>query len=92
MVDGFAFDYASLIACPRGSPSAAFGPMYTRFDSTRGVAQLPGPPYHFMSRIARADAPLGVLQPGGVIEAEYDIPPGPGTSTSTDIPRCPIAC
>jgi len=76
VVDGFAFDYASLIACAWGRPSAAFGPMYTRFDSTRGVARLPGPPYHFMSRITRADAPLGVLQPGGVIEAEYDIPPG----------------
>jgi 3-hydroxymyristoyl/3-hydroxydecanoyl-(acyl carrier protein) dehydratase/1-acyl-sn-glycerol-3-phosphate acyltransferase len=75
VVDGFSFDYASLIACAWGRPSAAFGPMYTRFDSTRGVARLPGPPYHFMSRITRADAPLGVLQPGGVIEAEYDIPP-----------------
>ena len=75
VVDGFAFDYASLIACAWGRPSAAFGPMYTRFDSTRGVARLPGPPYHFMSRITRADAPLGKLQPGGVIEAEYDIPP-----------------
>ncbi len=73
--EGFAFDYASLIACAWGRPSAAFGPMYKRFDSTRGVARLPGPPYHFMSRITRADAPLGVLQPGGVIEAEYDIPP-----------------
>ena len=49
VVDGFRFDHASLLACAWGQPSAAFGPMYARFDATRRVARLPGPPYHFMS-------------------------------------------
>ena len=45
-IDGFTFDYASLLACAWGKPSAAFGPMYERFDSPTRVARLPGPPYH----------------------------------------------
>ena len=73
--EGFTFDYPSLLACAWGRPSAAFGPMYARFDGPRKVARLPGPPYHFMSRITRTDAPLGTFKPGCTIEAEYDIPP-----------------
>ena len=48
-VDGFKFDYASLLACAWGKPSKAFGEMYKVFDQTNRVARLPGPPYHFMS-------------------------------------------
>jgi 3-hydroxymyristoyl/3-hydroxydecanoyl-(acyl carrier protein) dehydratase/1-acyl-sn-glycerol-3-phosphate acyltransferase len=73
--DGFAFDYHSLLACGWGRPSDAFGKMYARFDGTRRVARLPGPPYHFMTRVTKADAPIGVTKPGGTIEVEYDIPP-----------------
>ena len=72
---GFSFDYASLLACAWGRPSAAFGPMYAPFDGPRKVARLPGPPYHFMSRITSTDAPLGTFKPGCTIVAEYDIPP-----------------
>ena len=74
-VDGFRFDYASLLACAWGKPSHAFGPMYERFDGTRRVARLPGPPYHFMSRVVRIDGPIGVCEPGATIEIEYDVPP-----------------
>jgi acyl transferase domain-containing protein/3-hydroxymyristoyl/3-hydroxydecanoyl-(acyl carrier protein) dehydratase/1-acyl-sn-glycerol-3-phosphate acyltransferase len=70
--DGFPFDYASLLACAWGRPSKAFGPMYAPFDGTRKVARLPGPPYHFMTRVTVADAPF--MQIGGVAEVEYDIP------------------
>jgi 3-hydroxymyristoyl/3-hydroxydecanoyl-(acyl carrier protein) dehydratase len=73
-VDGFRFDYASLLACAWGRPSEAFGPMYTPFDGTRRVARLPGPPYHFMSRIAAVSGPLGGMQTGSWVEAEYDVP------------------
>jgi acyl transferase domain-containing protein/3-hydroxymyristoyl/3-hydroxydecanoyl-(acyl carrier protein) dehydratase/1-acyl-sn-glycerol-3-phosphate acyltransferase len=74
VVDGFAFDYHSLISCAWGPPSSAFGPFYARFDGTRRAARLPGPPYHFMSRITRLDGPIGGMQPGTTVEVEYDVP------------------
>ncbi|MBX7197070.1 MAG: polyketide synthase dehydratase domain-containing protein [Sandaracinaceae bacterium] len=71
---GFAFDYASLVACAWGRPSKAFGPIYERFDSTRKVARLPGPPYHFMSRVASVEGDMGVAKAGAKVEVEYDVP------------------
>jgi acyl transferase domain-containing protein/3-hydroxymyristoyl/3-hydroxydecanoyl-(acyl carrier protein) dehydratase/1-acyl-sn-glycerol-3-phosphate acyltransferase len=73
-VNGFRFDYASLLACAWGRPSKAFGPMYERFDGPIRVARLPGPPYHFMSRIAAVEGPIGVLKPGAKVVVEYDVP------------------
>ncbi|MBT6176176.1 MAG: 3-hydroxyacyl-[acyl-carrier-protein] dehydratase FabA, partial [Deltaproteobacteria bacterium] len=73
-VDGFKFDYASLLACAWGKPSKAFGEMYTVFDQTNRVARLPGPPYHFMSRIPTVDGPIGGMKAGTVVEVDYDIP------------------
>ncbi len=73
-VDGFRFDYASLLACAWGRPSDAFGPMYARFDSHRRVARLPGPPYHFLSRVARVDGEIGVMKAGARVEVHYDVP------------------
>ncbi|MBK7050134.1 MAG: polyketide synthase dehydratase domain-containing protein [Rhodoferax sp.] len=73
-VDGFAFDYHSLLACAWGPPSAAFGPFYARFDGTRRAARLPGPPYHFMSRVTALDGPIGGMKAGTSVEVEYDVP------------------
>ncbi|MEI7031856.1 beta-ketoacyl synthase N-terminal-like domain-containing protein [Streptomyces pratensis] len=72
--DGFPFDYASLMACAWGRPSEAFGAMYEPFDGVRRVARLPGPPYHFMSRIVSVDGPQGGMREGSVVVAEYDVP------------------
>ncbi|WP_228993609.1 polyketide synthase [Streptomyces sp. DH8] len=72
--DGFRFDYASLLACAWGRPSEAFGAMYEPFDGARRVARLPGPPYHFMSRIVSVDGPQGGIREGSVVVAEYDVP------------------
>ncbi|MGQ4462170.1 beta-ketoacyl synthase N-terminal-like domain-containing protein [Streptomyces violaceoruber] len=72
--DGFRFDYASLLACAWGRPSEAFGTMYEPFDGTRRVARLPGPPYHFMSRIVSVDGVQGGMREGSVVVAEYDVP------------------
>jgi 3-oxoacyl-(acyl-carrier-protein) synthase/3-hydroxymyristoyl/3-hydroxydecanoyl-(acyl carrier protein) dehydratase len=72
--DGFRFDYASLLASAWGRPSHAFGPMYMVFDGPRRVARLPGPPYHFMSRVTRINGEIGSLEAGAGIELEYDIP------------------
>ncbi len=73
-VDGFRFDYASLLACAWGRPSDAFGPMYARFDGPQRVARLPGPPYHFLSRVARVKGEIGVMQAGAEVEVHYDVP------------------
>ncbi len=73
-VDGFAFDFASLLACAWGRPSEAFGPMYAPFDGARRVARLPGPPYHFMSRVTNVSGPIGGMQSGSAVEVEYDLP------------------
>ena len=73
-VNGFRFDQRSLYACAWGKPSDAFGPMYTCFDGPRRVARLPGPPYHFMSRVVRIEGEMGACQAGASIEVEYDVP------------------
>jgi 3-oxoacyl-(acyl-carrier-protein) synthase/3-hydroxymyristoyl/3-hydroxydecanoyl-(acyl carrier protein) dehydratase/1-acyl-sn-glycerol-3-phosphate acyltransferase len=73
-VDGFPFGYASLLACAWGRPTMAFGPSYAPFDERRRVPRLPGPPYHFMSRVSRIEAPMGGMQPGSTVEVEYDLP------------------
>jgi 3-oxoacyl-(acyl-carrier-protein) synthase/3-hydroxymyristoyl/3-hydroxydecanoyl-(acyl carrier protein) dehydratase/1-acyl-sn-glycerol-3-phosphate acyltransferase len=73
-VNGFRFDQRSLYACAWGKPSEAFGPMYACFDGPRRVARLPGPPYHFMSRVVRIDGAMGACQAGASIEVEYDVP------------------
>jgi acyl transferase domain-containing protein/3-hydroxymyristoyl/3-hydroxydecanoyl-(acyl carrier protein) dehydratase len=72
--DEFVFDEQSLLACALGRPSAAFGPMYQRFDGPTRVARLPSPPYHFISRIAEVHGPIGVMQAGARVMAEYDLP------------------
>ena len=71
---GFHFDYASLMACAWDRPSHAFGKEYAVFDDTRRVARLPGPPYHFMSRVARIDGELWQSKPGVEVVIEYDVP------------------
>ena len=73
-VNGFRFDHRSLLACAWGKPSDAFGPMYACFDGPRRVARLPGPPYHFMSRVVRIEGEMAACQAGASIEVEYDVP------------------
>ncbi|MEU9750038.1 beta-ketoacyl synthase N-terminal-like domain-containing protein [Streptomyces niveus] len=72
--DGLPFGYASLLACAWGRPSEAFGAAYEPFDSARKVARLPGPPYHFMSRIVSVDGPQGGMREGSGVVAEYEVP------------------
>ncbi|MBX2811412.1 MAG: 1-acyl-sn-glycerol-3-phosphate acyltransferase [Myxococcales bacterium] len=66
----------AMLACAWGKPSRAFGQMYTPFDNARKVPRLPGPPYHFMSRVVSApETAMGAFTAGVEIEVEYDIPP-----------------
>ena len=74
VVDGFAFDYPALLAGAWGKPSSAFGDSYRVFDDTRRAPRLPGPPYHFVSRITGIGGEQGAMAVGSWVEAEYDVP------------------
>ena len=74
VVHGVRQDYAALLACAWGRPTQAFGAGYARFDGPRGLPHLPGPPYHFMTRIVATAGPLAGLQPGSAATADYDLP------------------
>ncbi|MFM8330731.1 MAG: hypothetical protein ACKN9T_03490, partial [Candidatus Methylumidiphilus sp.] len=67
-------DYAALLACAWGRPSEAFGRLYQVFDGARQAPRLPGPPYHFLSRIISVDCPPGVAKAGATVQAEYAVP------------------
>jgi acyl transferase domain-containing protein/3-hydroxymyristoyl/3-hydroxydecanoyl-(acyl carrier protein) dehydratase len=68
------FDTDRILAFAVGKPSEAFGEPYRIFDQDRIIARLPGPPYQFLDRITAIDARPWVMEPGGVIEAQYDVP------------------
>ena len=74
LAGGVRQDYAALLACAWGRPTQAIGPDYARFDGHRRAPRLPGPPYHFMTRIAALDGQLGVMRAGTAVTAEYDVP------------------
>jgi 3-hydroxymyristoyl/3-hydroxydecanoyl-(acyl carrier protein) dehydratase len=44
------------------------------FDGTRRIARLPGPPYHFMTRIVSVEGPRGAMGQGSRVVAEYEVP------------------
>ena len=68
------FDRDQLLAFSIGNPSEAFGARYKAFDTDREIARLPGPPYFFMDRITKTDAPQWEMKPSGWIEAQFDLP------------------
>ncbi len=72
--DGFEFDWKAMLSCAWGKPSEAFGSMYEVFDGVRRSPRLPGPPYHFISRVVSIDGEVGQCQAGMEIVCEYDIP------------------
>jgi PfaB family protein len=69
------FERDKILAFAVGKPSQAFGDPYKVFDNDRVIARLPGPPYSFLDRIVRVEPQAWVLEPGGWIEAEYDVSP-----------------
>lgn len=71
---GLRLDYPALLGCAWGRPSEALGPAYAPFDGSRRVPRLPGPPYHFMTRVTRLDGEIGRMRAGTQLEVEYDIP------------------
>ncbi|MGW1074056.1 hypothetical protein [Streptomyces sp. NPDC002537] len=73
--NGFAFDYSSLLACAWGNPGQAFGPWAAAMEQSATSIRLPGPLYHFMSRIVSLDAAVADPRPGSTVVAECDVPP-----------------
>ncbi len=91
VVDGFKFGYHSMLAAAWGRPSEAFGPMYKPFDGPRKVARLPGPPYHFMSRVRSLDFVPGEMKPGAKVAIDYDIPDSAWYFDVNGAPTMPFA-
>ena len=82
--------YATLLRAAWGRPSEAFGDRYAVFDGPRRVVRLPGPPYHFMSRVVRLDVGH-VLKPGDSVEVEHDFPEDAWFYTGADRPTASYA-
>ncbi|MFJ4654249.1 beta-ketoacyl synthase N-terminal-like domain-containing protein [Nocardia sp. NPDC088792] len=74
-IDGFPAGYHSLLACAWGRSSEALGPACAVFDDgLRRGPRLPGPPYHFMTRIHEVDGPYAGFTVGSSAVVEYDVP------------------
>ncbi len=73
-IDDFPLDYRSLISCAWGKPSNAFGEGFSHYDGPLRSPRLPGPPYHFMTRIVALEGEMASMKKGGRVEAIYDIP------------------
>ena len=74
-LQGHRFGLDSLLACAWGKPTRAFGEMYAPFDSHRRVARLPGPPYHFISRVTELDPTAqNAMRSGVSVAVQYDVP------------------
>ncbi|HVR75726.1 MAG TPA: type I polyketide synthase, partial [Planctomycetota bacterium] len=69
------FGNEKILAFAVGKPSEAFGEPYRVFDEERVIARLPGPPYKFLDRITAVRAAPWILESGGEVEAQYDVPP-----------------
>jgi PfaB family protein len=85
------FDHSRILAFAIGKPSDAFGERYRVFDETRFIARLPGPPYQFLDRITSIQAEPFEMKAGGVIEAQYDVPPDAWYFEANRQPRMPFA-
>lgn len=68
------FKNEDILAFAVGKPSEAFGEPYRIFDEDRIIARLPGPPYQFLDRIIDINAPQWVMEEGGTVSAQYDVP------------------
>jgi acyl transferase domain-containing protein/3-hydroxymyristoyl/3-hydroxydecanoyl-(acyl carrier protein) dehydratase len=85
------FDHDRILAFAVGKPSEAFGEPYKDFDADRFIARLPAPPYLFLDRITAIAAEPWQLRAGGIIEAQYDVPPDAWYFEANRQPRMPLA-
>jgi 3-hydroxymyristoyl/3-hydroxydecanoyl-(acyl carrier protein) dehydratase len=71
-IGSVALGWESLLASAWGRPSEMMGDVLAAMDDGRRLARLPGPPYHFMSRITELDGEAG--SGDRRLIAEYDVP------------------
>jgi acyl transferase domain-containing protein/3-hydroxymyristoyl/3-hydroxydecanoyl-(acyl carrier protein) dehydratase len=90
-VGGVPLGYASLLACAWGKPTDGLGPMAEAFVGTRRGPRLPGPPYHFMSRITAVEGPYQGMAVGSAVAAEYDVPDDAWYFADNAAPTMPTA-
>ena len=73
--EGHLLGLDAMLSCAWGQPSRAFGPMVGALDGPEGtLPRLPGPPYHFISRLTEVRGDPARFQPGAEVVAAYDIP------------------
>ncbi len=89
-VNGVPLDYDALLHCAWGSPAAAFGPPFERFSAGR-LPRLPGPPYHFVTRITEIHGEFGAERAGARVVAEFDVEPDAWFFGSSDSDAMPLA-
>ena len=70
------FTREQIIEYCEGQPSKCFGPAYAPFDTgARRLARLPRDPFRFIDRVTTCDAKPLVMEPGGWLTCQYDVPP-----------------
>jgi 3-hydroxymyristoyl/3-hydroxydecanoyl-(acyl carrier protein) dehydratase len=75
-IEGFSIGYRSLLAGALGRPSDAFREPGTFFETgARQMPRLPGPPYHFITRVTAVEGERLTMRPGAKATMEYDVPP-----------------
>jgi 3-hydroxymyristoyl/3-hydroxydecanoyl-(acyl carrier protein) dehydratase len=75
-IEGFRIGYSSLLAGALGRPSEAFREPGGFFETgERTMPRLPGPPYHFITRITAVSGERLSMRPGAEGTFEYDVPP-----------------
>jgi 3-hydroxymyristoyl/3-hydroxydecanoyl-(acyl carrier protein) dehydratase/malonyl CoA-acyl carrier protein transacylase len=90
-IAGLRLGYASLLACAWGRPTDGLGSMAAPFAGPRRPPRLPGPPYHFMSRITAVDGPYQGMAVGSTVDSEYDVPDEAWYFTDNGYPTMPVA-
>jgi 3-hydroxymyristoyl/3-hydroxydecanoyl-(acyl carrier protein) dehydratase len=90
-IDGLSLGYASLLACAWGRPIDGLGPMAAPFVGPRRGPRLPGPPYHFMTRITAVTGPYQGMAVESTVDAEYDVPDAAWYFADNDSPTMPLA-
>jgi 3-hydroxymyristoyl/3-hydroxydecanoyl-(acyl carrier protein) dehydratase len=74
-IDGFRLDYASMVAGAVGHPTEAFDQAGAFFETgDRQMPRLPGPPYHFVTRVTHVAGQRLSMKPGAEATMEYDVP------------------
>jgi 3-hydroxymyristoyl/3-hydroxydecanoyl-(acyl carrier protein) dehydratase len=74
-IDGFRLDYASMMAGAVGRPTEAFNQAGAFFETgERQMPRLPGPPYHFVTRVTEVQGERLSMRPGAEATMEYDVP------------------